>query len=76
MQIELSQKERMLLEDDKNQEEICVTKYKSYAQQAKDPELKQLFNTLSSEEQHHYDMVDQMLKGQEVSSNQILISAY
>lgn len=72
MQLELSQKERMLLEDDKNQEEICVTKYKNYAQQATDPELKQLFNQLSSEEQHHYDMVDQMLQGQEpnMSHNQ------
>lgn len=65
MKLELSQKEKMLLEDDKNQEEICVTKYKSYAQQASDPELQQLFNKLSSEEQHHYDMLDQMLKGQE-----------
>lgn len=65
MELKLSQKERMLLEDDKNQEEICVTKYKNYAQQACDTELKQLCNTLASEEQHHYNMVDQMLKGQE-----------
>ncbi len=65
MEIKLSQKERMLLEDDKNQEEICVTKYKNYAQQTSDPELKQLFDTLASEEQHHYDMVDQMLQGKQ-----------
>ena len=65
MELKLSQKERMLLEDDKSQEEICVTKYKNYAQQASDPELKQLFNKLASEEQHHYDMVDQMLMGQQ-----------
>lgn len=63
--IQLSQKERMLLEDDKQQEEICVLKYKSYANQAKDTELQQLFNKLSNEEQHHYDMVNQMLQGQE-----------
>ena len=34
--IQLSQKERMLLEDDKQQEEICVLKYKNYGKQAKD----------------------------------------
>lgn len=28
MQIQLSQKERMLLEDEKNQEEVCIIKYK------------------------------------------------
>ncbi|ADU27219.1 spore coat protein [Ethanoligenens harbinense] len=65
MQIQLSQKERMLLEDEKNQEEVCVIKYKNYAQQAQDPQLNQLFNTLSTEEQHHLDMLNQMLQGQQ-----------
>lgn len=64
-QIQLSQKERMLLEDEKKQEDLCVIKYKNYAEQAKDPMLKQLFTTLSSEEQHHYDMLDQMLQGKQ-----------
>jgi Coat F domain. len=64
MQIELSQKERMLLEDDKHQEEVCVIKYQNYAEQAKDPELKQLFQTHAKEEQHHFDMINQMLQGQ------------
>lgn len=63
MQIELSQKERMLLEDDKKQEEICALKYQNYAQQAKDPELKQLFNKFSAQEQHHHTMIDEMLQG-------------
>ncbi len=31
MQIQLSQKERMLLEDQKNQEETCVKKYQNYS---------------------------------------------
>lgn len=60
-QIQLSQKERMLLEDEKSQEEICVIKYQNYSNQAQDPQLKQLFNTLSTEEQHHFDMLNQML---------------
>ena len=69
MQIQLSQKERMLLEDEKNQEEVCVSKYKNYAQQVQDPQLKQLFNTLSTEEQHHFDMLNQMLQGQQPNMN-------
>ncbi|WP_313233492.1 hypothetical protein [Tissierella praeacuta] len=46
MQINLSQKERMILEDGKHQEDICVKKYQSFANQAKDPNLKQLLNKL------------------------------
>lgn len=65
MQIQLSQKERMLLEDEKNQEEVCVAKYKNYAGQAQDPQLKQLFTKLSSEEQQHFDTINQMLQGQQ-----------
>ena len=64
-QIQLSQKERMLLEDEKSQEEICVIKYQNYANQAQDPQLKQLFNKLSTEEQHHFDMLNQLLQGQQ-----------
>jgi len=65
MQIQLSQKERMFLEDGKIQEEVCVEKYKNYSQQAQDAQLKQLFNKLSGEEQHHYDIINQMLQGQQ-----------
>ncbi|MGI5907059.1 MAG: spore coat protein [Christensenellales bacterium] len=63
--IQLSQKERFLLEDLKNQEEICVAKYKYYSEQTQDTQLKQLLSSISTEEQHHYDMVNQMLQGQE-----------
>ncbi|HEX3023178.1 MAG TPA: spore coat protein [Lachnospiraceae bacterium] len=75
MQMQLSQKERMLLEDDKEQEELCVQKYQSFAKQASDPELQQLFNKLSQEEQHHYDMINQLLQGQQPNMNQGLGSS-
>ena len=65
MQLQLSQKERMLLEDEKSQEEVCIIKYHNYSGQAQDQQLKQLFTTLSTEEQHHYDMLNQMLQGQQ-----------
>ena len=72
MKIELSQKERMFLEDGKLQEEVCVEKYKNYSQQAEGAQLKQLFNKLAGEEQHHYDIINQMLQGQQpnLSHNQ------
>lgn len=65
MEIKLTQKERMILEDGKHQEDICVKKYQSYANLAQDQELKDLFNKLASEEQHHYNMIDQLLQGQQ-----------
>ncbi|NLP07748.1 MAG: spore coat protein, partial [Clostridiaceae bacterium] len=38
MNISLTTKERMLLEDQKRHEEICIEKYNNYAQQASDPQ--------------------------------------
>ena len=32
--IDLSQKERLLLEDQRSQEELCIQKYNSYSNQA------------------------------------------
>ncbi|AZV56627.1 spore coat protein [Clostridium sp. AWRP] len=65
MQIQLSQKEKMFLEDGKFQEEICIEKYNSYSLQAQDPQLKQLFTKLAGEEQHHHNIINQMLQGQQ-----------
>ncbi len=68
--IQLSQKERMILQDQKSQEEICVAKYQNYSAQAQDQQLKQLFSSLATEEKHHFDMVNQMLSGQEPTMGQ------
>lgn len=62
LQGQLSQKEKMLLQDLKKEEELCVIKYQNYAQQAKDSQLCQLFNKLAGEEQKHYDTVNQLLQ--------------
>ena len=62
MQGQLSQKERMFLEDLKKEEDLCVKKYDNYAKQAQDSQLSQLFSNLSSEEQKHYDTVSQLLQ--------------
>lgn len=65
MTLQLTQKERTLLEDQKIHEEICIQKYTNYAQQVKDPQLKQLFDQYASQEQQHYNTINQLLQGQE-----------
>lgn len=72
LQGQLSQKERMLLEDLKKEEDLCVIKYQNYAQQAQDSQLSQLFNKLAGEEQKHYNTVNQLLQsgGQSQSGQQ------
>ncbi|MDD3074445.1 MAG: spore coat protein, partial [Eubacteriales bacterium] len=51
MPLQLSQKEKLLLQDQQAHEEICIQKDTSYAQQATDPKLKQLFNSYAQQEQ-------------------------
>lgn len=57
----------MLLKDQLSHEEICIEKYRNYAEQAQDPQLKQLFNEYGSHEQQHYDTINQLLQGQKVN---------
>lgn len=62
--LNLSQKERMLLEDQKSHEEACVKKYTKYAGEAEDSALKQMFLTHANAEQEHYNTLTQILNGQ------------
>ncbi len=64
MTLQLTPKEKSLLEDQKKHEQICIKKYQSYANQAQDPALKQLFNSYAGQEQQHLNTVNQMLNGQ------------
>lgn len=61
---QLTQKETSLLKDQQNHEKVCIQKYQQYAQQASDPQLKQLLNSYASQEQTHLDTLTQMLNGQ------------
>jgi len=63
--LQLTQKEKTLLKDQQKHEEICIKKYSNYAQQAKDPQLKQLFNQYASQEQQHHRTINQLLQGQQ-----------
>lgn len=64
----LTQKEQSLLRDQLNHEKLCIQKYNNYAQQAEEPQLKQLFSQYSSQEQQHYDTINQLLQGSQILS--------
>lgn len=63
MALNLSQKEKMLLNDQKGHEQICIEKYQNYAQQAQDPQLKQIFLSLAQQEQTHFNTINQIMNG-------------
>ncbi|MFA5537293.1 MAG: spore coat protein [Bacillota bacterium] len=66
----LTQKERMLLEDQKKHEEICIQKYQNYSAQVQDPQLKQLLDSYAQQEQEHLNSLNQLLSGQLPKINQ------
>lgn len=68
--LNFTQKERMLLEDQKSHEQVCVDKYNSYANQVQCPQLKTLFQSYAQQEQQHLDSINQMLNGQLPAMNQ------
>ena len=65
----LKETERTAIENLRTQEKSCVEKYQKYAQQAIDPELKNLFEQLHKKEQTHYDSLTQVLDGTVPSSD-------
>ena len=70
MNLNLTSKERTLLEDQKSHEEICVQKYADYANLASDPQLQAIFNSNGLTEQEHLNTINQLLGGQIPNMNQ------
>lgn len=64
MNVNLTTKERSLLEDQKTHEEACIKKYSNYANLATDPHLKEIFNNHAMIEQEHLNSINQLLNGQ------------
>ena len=60
----LNQKEQAAIKDLQTQEQNCIDKYTNYASSAKDPVLRELFNTLKKNEEEHYQSLGQVLNGQ------------
>ncbi|MDD4000551.1 MAG: spore coat protein, partial [Bacilli bacterium] len=63
-QNQLTQKEKLLLQDLKKQEELCIMKYTKYANETNDNTLKQLFQQLATQEQQHLNTVNAIVSGQ------------
>jgi spore coat protein CotF len=63
-QSQLTQKEKLLLQDLKSQEELCIKKYSKYMNEAGDEVLKQLFRQLGMNEEQHLNTINQILSGQ------------
>lgn len=68
--LNLTAKEKILLEDEKSHEQLCVQKYQEYAQKASDPQLKSLFNELAQHERQHLTSINQILSGTVPNVNQ------
>ncbi|HMM19872.1 MAG TPA: spore coat protein [Selenomonadales bacterium] len=70
MTLQLTQKEKKLLQDQKTHEEVCIQKYRKNAQQVSDPQLKQLFESYAQQEQQHLNTITSIMNGQVPSMGQ------
>ncbi len=61
--MELTQKERTMLEELEGHERLCIEKYKRHSQTANDEQLKSLFQGLSEEEAEHLASLHQIGNG-------------
>ena len=57
----LKQKEMETLKDLQTQEKNCIEKYTRYSEEAKDPNLKELFKVIAKMEQKHYDKITNVI---------------
>lgn len=60
----LTQKEKLLLEDLKKDEEICIRKYSDYANMAQDQQLKQILQSNGQQEEQHLNTINQLFNAQ------------
>ena len=70
MAISLTEKERLLLEDQKRHEELCIEKYSNYAKLAKDRQLKEICTVNGEVERKHLDSINELLSGNLPDMNQ------
>ncbi len=68
--VQLTTKERYLLEDAKTHEENCIKKYENYENLACDAQLKAVFRANAQKEKEHLQTINQLLSGQVPSMNQ------
>lgn len=63
MNVQLTTKEKFLLEDAKTYEEQCIQKYENYANLAVDSELKAVFRSNGQKEKEHLQTINELLTG-------------
>ena len=56
--INLTEKEKYIIEDLKSQEKLCIQKYAFYEEMAYDPELADLFAQIRESEEKHYNSLN------------------
>ena len=61
--VNLSSKEKFLLEGEKYQQQLAIDKFNDFTLHAKDDNLKTLFSNLSKIEESHLNLIDEMLQG-------------
>lgn len=66
----LTQKEKMYLQEQKQHEEWCIKKYQMASEQAEDQELKTLFGTIKTHEETHLNTINDILSGKVPNINQ------
>jgi spore coat protein CotF len=64
---QLTQKERLLLQDLKSQEELCIKKYTKGANETNDPFLKEVLTQLGNQESQHLNTINQIMQGSQPS---------
>lgn len=62
--MQLTQKEKDLIKDMKNTEQLCIDKYTKSASQANDAQLRDLFNQIADVERGHLNTLNQIENGQ------------
>ncbi len=67
--VQLTTKEKFLLEDAKSHEEQCIRKYASYSSLTSDEQLRAVFQSNGSKEEEHLETINQLLSGSIPSMN-------
>ena len=70
----LTNKEKLLIEDNLNNEYLCIRKYRQYSAMASDPKIKQIFTDLAAKEEQHANTLKGMLSQNGITSQNIFDS--
>ena len=74
--VNLTSKEKFLLEGEKYQHQLAIDKYNNYVAQSQDSILKNLFSNLVKIEEKHLSIINEMLQGQVPQINTESIHPY